>query len=106
MKIWASTYRFITKDANTTTDMINACDTAADQGACTAESTAAGCLDQLADAMNPWAAERGFFNYADRPGDVDALLPAETYTRLVQVKRSWDPESLILANHSVAPATA
>jgi hypothetical protein len=38
------------KDANTTTDLINACDTAADQGACTAESTAAGCLDQLADA--------------------------------------------------------
>jgi FAD/FMN-containing dehydrogenase len=63
-------------------------------------------LDQLADAMNPWAAERGFFNYAERPCDVDALLPAETYTRLVQVKRSWDPESLILANHSVAPATA
>jgi hypothetical protein len=38
------------KDANTTTDMINACDTAADQGACAAESTAAGCLDGLADA--------------------------------------------------------
>jgi len=38
------------KDANTTTDMINACDTAADQGACSAESTAAGCLDGLADA--------------------------------------------------------
>jgi hypothetical protein len=37
------------KDANTTTDMINACDTAADTGACLAESTAAKCLDQLAD---------------------------------------------------------
>jgi hypothetical protein len=38
------------KDTNTTADMINACDQAADQGACTAEATAAGCLDTLADA--------------------------------------------------------
>lgn len=37
------------KDTNTTTDMINACDTAADEGACNAEATAAGCLDQVAD---------------------------------------------------------
>ncbi len=37
------------KDPNTTTDMINACDGAADTGACTDEVTAAGCLDALAD---------------------------------------------------------
>jgi FAD/FMN-containing dehydrogenase len=62
-------------------------------------------LDKLADAMNPWAAERGFFNYAERPCDVDALLPAETCTRLARVKRRWDPDEVILANHSVVPAT-
>ncbi len=38
------------KDPATTTEMINACDTAADQGACSKESTAAGCLDALQDA--------------------------------------------------------
>jgi hypothetical protein len=64
-----------------------------------------GALDKLADAMNPWAAERGFFNYAERPCDVDALLPAETCKRLAQVKRNWDPDDLILANHAVALAT-
>ena len=65
-----------------------------------------GALDELANAMNRWATEGGYFNYAERPCDVDALLPPETCARLAQVKRSWDPEDLILANHSVASATA
>jgi FAD binding domain len=63
-------------------------------------------LDKLADAMNPWAAEVGYFNYAERPCDVDAILPAATCERLGHVKRSWDPDNLIRANHSVALATA
>jgi hypothetical protein len=63
-------------------------------------------LDQLADAVEPSTAEGGYFNYAERPCDVDAILPADTCERLVQVKRSWDPDDLILANHSVALATA
>jgi FAD/FMN-containing dehydrogenase len=61
-----------------------------------------GALDRLAETMNPWAAERGYFNYAERPCDVDELLPADTSKRLAQVKRSWDPDDLFLANHSVA----
>ena len=65
-----------------------------------------GALDQLADAVEPSIVEGGYFNYAERPCDVDAILPAETCERLVQVKRSWDPDDLILANHSVALATA
>ena len=65
-----------------------------------------GQLDKLADAMKPWAAEGGYFNYAERPCDVDAILPAETCQRLAHVKRSWDPDELIRANHSVALATA
>jgi hypothetical protein len=44
------------KDVNTTTDDINACDTAADTGACVAEATAATCVDQLADAGGAGAA--------------------------------------------------
>jgi len=65
-----------------------------------------GQLDKLTDAMKPWAAEGGYFNYAERPCDVDAILPAETCERLAHVKRSWDPDDLIRANHSVALATA
>ncbi len=63
-------------------------------------------LDELAGAVDPWTVEGGYFNYAERPCDVDAILSAETCERLVQVKRSWDPDDLILANHSVALATA
>jgi hypothetical protein len=65
-----------------------------------------GQLDKLADAMKPWAAEGGYFNYAERACDVDAILPAATCERLAHVKRSWDPDNLIRANHSLALATA
>jgi hypothetical protein len=65
-----------------------------------------GQLDKLVDAMKPWAAEGGYFNYAERPADVDAILPAETCKRLAHVKRSWDPDELIRANHAVVLATA
>jgi FAD/FMN-containing dehydrogenase len=63
-------------------------------------------LDEISDALEPWAAEGGYFNYAERPSGVDAILPAETCKRLAQVKRSWDPDSLIRANHSIAMAPA
>ena len=53
-----------------------------------------GQLDKLSGAMEPWAADGGYFNYAERASDVRAILPAETCDRLSQVKRSWDPEGL------------
>jgi FAD binding domain len=65
-----------------------------------------GQLDRLADAMKPWAAEGGYFNYAERPCSVDEIMPAATSERLAHVKRSWDRDDLIRANHSVAMATA
>jgi hypothetical protein len=65
-----------------------------------------GQLDKLHDALSPWAADGGYYNYAERPCDVEAILPEETCKRLAQIKRSWDPDNLIVANHSVAMATA
>jgi hypothetical protein len=59
-------------------------------------------LDRLVDAMKPWAADGGFFNFAERPCEVDALLPADTCSRLAEVKRSWDPDGVIIANHTVS----
>src|ERR671935_28561 len=63
-----------------------------------------GALDRLHDAMEPWSAEGGYFNFAERPCDVDALLPPETCERLAEVKRRWDPDGLIRANHAVSLA--
>ena len=65
-----------------------------------------GQLDRMSDAMKPWSAKGGYYNYAERPCEVEAILPAATCERLSHVKRSWDPDDLILANHSVALATA
>jgi hypothetical protein len=59
-------------------------------------------LDRLADAMAPWTGTGGYYNFAERPCDVDAILPAETCARLAEVKRRWDPEGTILANHTVS----
>jgi FAD/FMN-containing dehydrogenase len=65
-----------------------------------------GALDRLHDALEPWAAEGGYYNFAERPCDVDALLPPETCERLAGVKRRWDPDGLIRANHAVSLAAA
>ena len=61
-----------------------------------------GALDQLHDGMEPWSGEGGYFNFAERPCDLDALLSPETCERLGEVKRRWDPDGLIRANHAVS----
>jgi hypothetical protein len=61
-----------------------------------------GHLDRLDEGMRPWAADGGYFNFAERPCDADAILPAETCARLAEVKRKWDPDGTIVANHAVS----
>jgi hypothetical protein len=59
-------------------------------------------LDRIGKAMEPFSAAGGYFNFADSPGDVDSILPAETCSRLADVKRRWDPDGTIVANHAVS----
>ncbi|HYJ20631.1 MAG TPA: FAD-binding oxidoreductase [Solirubrobacterales bacterium] len=59
-------------------------------------------LDSFDEAMAPWVADGGYYNFAERPCDADAILPAETCARLAEVKRKWDPDSTIVANHAVS----
>jgi FAD/FMN-containing dehydrogenase len=66
-----------------------------------AEAVSAG-LDRMDEAMAPWAADGGYFNFADRPCDSDAILPPDVCSRLVEVKRKWDPDGRIVGNHAVA----
>jgi hypothetical protein len=63
-------------------------------------------LGRLEDAMRPWAVEGQYFNFSESPCDVDVILPAETCERLAEIKRSWDPENMIVANHMVAAQVA
>jgi len=59
-------------------------------------------LARLEEALAPFRATGGYFNFIDSPCDVDAILPADTCSRLAEVKRRWDPDSMIVANHLIA----
>jgi hypothetical protein len=59
-------------------------------------------LERLGAAMEPWAAEGGYFNFAERPCNANAILPTEVCTRLAEAKRHWDPEGTIVAGHPAA----
>jgi hypothetical protein len=63
-------------------------------------------LDVLHDTMQPWAVSGGYFNFAERPCDVDAILPEATCSRLAEVKGRWDPDDVIRANHALSLASA
>jgi FAD/FMN-containing dehydrogenase len=61
-----------------------------------------GHLDALHEAMGPWAADGGYFNFAERACDADAILPPEVCARLAEVKRRYDPDGRILGSHAVS----
>ena len=58
-------------------------------------------LDRIEEAMAPWGADGGYFNFSDRPKHVDHILPADVCTRLREVKAKWDPDNRIVANHAL-----
>jgi FAD/FMN-containing dehydrogenase len=59
-------------------------------------------LDRVHEAMEPWAADGGYFNFADRACDTDAILPADVCARLADVKRRYDPDGRVFGNHAVS----
>ena len=59
-------------------------------------------LSRIDEAMRPWAADGGYYNFVEGPCDVDAILPADVCDRLGEVKRRWDPEGRVVANHAVS----
>jgi hypothetical protein len=63
-------------------------------------------LEKAEEAMQPWAGEGSYYNFTERPCEVDAILPSDVCARLAEVKRKYDPEGRIVANHSVSLETA
>ena len=63
-------------------------------------------LDHLRDTMESWAAPGGFFNMIERPAPLEEILTPDACERLAEVKRRWDPDGMIRANHelSLTPA--
>jgi len=63
-------------------------------------------LKTVEETMRPWGAEGRYYNFAEGPCDVDAILPPDVCDRLGEVKRKWDPDGRIVANHAVVPTEA
>jgi hypothetical protein len=59
-------------------------------------------LERLEAEMAPWRADGSYFNFSDAPIGVEQILPADVCARLGEVKRRWDPEGRIVANHALA----
>ena len=59
-------------------------------------------LGKIEEAMSPWAANGGYYNFTEGPCDVDAILPPDVCDRLGEVKRKWDPDGRVVANHAVS----
>ncbi|HEY1285329.1 MAG TPA: FAD-binding oxidoreductase [Solirubrobacterales bacterium] len=63
-------------------------------------------LRRIEEEMGPWSGDGRYFNFTESPTDLNAILPAETCERLAKVKRSWDPDGMIVANHTVSVGAA
>ena len=63
-------------------------------------------LDALEEAMSPWAGEGAYFNFVERPSDIEAIFGTAVCERLAAVKRQWDPDGIIRANHALSLASA
>jgi len=59
-------------------------------------------LARIEQTMRPWRADGSYYNFVEGPCDVDAILPPDVCARLGEVKRKWDPEGRIVANHAVS----
>jgi FAD binding domain len=58
-------------------------------------------LRRIEETMAPWLAG-AYFNFTERPCDVDAILPPDVCARLAEAKRRWDPKGRIVANHAIS----
>lgn len=61
-------------------------------------------LDRLSDAMGEWRTESLYLNFVERPRAFEELFPGDVGRRLSDVKRAWDPDDVIRANHAVPTA--
>jgi hypothetical protein len=61
-------------------------------------------LGAVKQALEPWEAGYGYFNFSETSADADELFDSTTYRLLQQVKARYDAEELFVSNHPVRPA--
>ena len=55
---------------------------------------------KVCETMAPWAGERQYFNFLERPGSrVADCYEADTYERLLELRAKFDPDGMFQANH-------
>jgi FAD/FMN-containing dehydrogenase len=59
-------------------------------------------LEIVKDAMNPWAAEQTYLNFAETSRDPRTLWTKQAHDRLRRIKTAVDPTNLIQSNHPLA----
>jgi len=59
-------------------------------------------LKRIEQTMSPWRADGHYYNFVEGPCDVDVILPPDVCARLAEVKRRWDPDGRVVANHAVS----
>jgi FAD/FMN-containing dehydrogenase len=69
-----------------------------------AAAAAQGTADakRLVGALAPWANERAYLNFVERPTDLRAAYGQSTYQRLQAVRAQYDPDELFHANHPIS----
>jgi hypothetical protein len=58
-------------------------------------------LEELLEAVEPWATPRPFLPLRDRPGDPAEAFDPETWQRLRIARAGYDPDGVILSNRPV-----
>jgi FAD/FMN-containing dehydrogenase len=61
-------------------------------------------IEAHADAFAPYESGRQYLNFTEEHTDPANFYTPHAYRRLREVKRAYDPENLIRANHSITPA--
>ena len=51
-------------------------------------------IDSICDGLRPWSTGGCYFNFADRPTELDKLYDADTLARLREVKERYDPDGV------------
>jgi len=56
------------------------------------------------DSLAAWHASYDYFDLVETPAPASAVLPADSYRRLQEIKSSYDPDQMIISTHPVWPA--
>jgi len=58
-------------------------------------------VDLVLSRLGPWNSGRRYLNFTESRADPRTVFPEASWSRLQQVKRTYDPDEIFVANHSI-----